>query len=94
MKRGTRTSDTLLRLSNHFFPFPSYSFLAELRKTCAESRIPAFWTKVVQSGKKLGLIAKTEAKKYGGSSNVTDAQAEQVSHHFHTRTITVLLLTL
>jgi ATP-dependent DNA helicase 2 subunit 2 len=37
-----------------------------------------FWAHVKDIGRSLSLISRTEAKKYGGMSDVSDKQAEEV----------------
>jgi hypothetical protein len=37
-----------------------------------------FWSQVKDVGRSLSLISQTEAKKYGGMSDVSDKQAEAV----------------
>jgi hypothetical protein len=53
-------------------------FLPELRKACVDASVPDFWAKVIMTGLKSGLITADEAKKYGGKSKVTQAEAEKV----------------
>jgi Ku C terminal domain like len=66
-----RLSDTM--------PLCLSSFLLSLKDTClSKPGNLEFWSDVKKIGRDLSLISKTEAKKLGGLSSITDDEAEEV----------------
>ncbi|KAI0089844.1 SPOC like C-terminal domain-containing protein [Irpex rosettiformis] len=56
-------------------------FLIDLKSTCLEGRPgnPDFWERVTELGRDISLVSKSEAMRLGGKSNITEAQATEVS---------------
>ncbi|EMD41347.1 hypothetical protein CERSUDRAFT_146244 [Gelatoporia subvermispora B] len=58
------------------------AFLRQLHEVCLESKPgnKEFWTHVQGEGRTISLISKSEASKFGGTSDVTDAYAAEFIH--------------
>ncbi|KAI0063150.1 SPOC domain-like protein [Artomyces pyxidatus] len=53
------------------------SFIQELKSSCLEDPgNPAFWEEVRKEGRGMSLIGRSEAKKHGGKSNISDTSAD------------------
>lgn len=57
------------------------SFLMDLKSACLEGAPgnPEFWERVTDLGRDISLVSKSEAMRLGGKSNITEAQATEVS---------------
>jgi ATP-dependent DNA helicase 2 subunit 2 len=54
-------------------------FLPELKQSCiSEPGNKQFWEHIKKAGREMGLISEWEAQKYGGISNVSEAEAIEV----------------
>jgi len=55
-------------------------FLPELKQSCiSEPGNKQFWEHIQKAGREMGLISEWEAQKYGGISNVSEAEAIEFS---------------
>ena len=67
--------NTINRPSDHV------SFLTDLKNACLEGKPgnQEFWERVTDLGRDISLVSKSEAARLGGKSNITEAQATEVS---------------
>jgi hypothetical protein len=73
--------------------FLNFSFLSDLRSQCtAKVGNEEFWSQVKEVGRPLSLISENEARKYGGTSEISENKSEEVCCILFSRCYALLIL--
>ncbi|KAI4519217.1 ku80-like protein [Schizophyllum commune Loenen D] len=55
------------------------AFMKELKEACEEYGVDQFWAAVKDAGRELSLISDKEAEEHGGTSSISEEEAQEVS---------------